>query len=320
MTKHNSILPVAKSFIIKYNTYIIFLLLFVVCTLMSDNFLTMMNLRNIALQQAPCICIGLGMLLVILTGGIDLSVGSIMAFGASLSAYLITFMDVNFIVAMLISLLASSLLGLFTGILVSFFRFQGFVASLSMMTIASGLAFIITQGTPIRLALDTMPLIAHKDYYYPMLIITVLIIITFLFMEKYTSFGRLVKAIGSNAVAVNLAGINIKFYLIIVYMVSSVLAGLAGMFVAARSNTGLATIGVGKELEAIAACVIGGASLAGGRGETLKTVTGALILALIGNIMNLMAIPSYPQDVIKGLIIVVAVMFQMLTDKRNNAI
>lgn len=313
-------LNVFKNFLIKNNTYIIFLLLFGVASIISDNFFTVMNIRNIALQQAPSILIALGLLLVILTGGIDLSVGSIMAFGATLSAYMITIMEMNFIVAMLFTLVACAFLGLFTGVLVAYARFQGFVASLAMMTIASGLAFIISQGTPIRLALETMPIIANKSHYYPMLIITLIVIIAFLFTEKYTVFGRLIKAIGSNSVAVSLSGISVKNYFISVYVISAMLAGLAGMFVAARSNTGIATIGSGKELEAIAACVIGGASLAGGKGETLKTVIGALILALIGNIMNLMAVPSYPQDVIKGLIIVAAVLLQILTDKRKNTI
>ena len=123
---------------------------------------------------------------------------------------------------------------------------------------------------------------------------------------------------GSNTEAVKLSGIRVKRYILSVYVISSVLATLAGVFVAARSNVGNSTIGEGQELDAIAACVIGGASLAGGKGSVTKTVIGALTLALIGNIMNLLSVPAYPQRIIKGFIIIIAVLLQVVTDKSEN--
>ncbi|MEF9840276.1 MAG: ABC transporter permease [Lachnospiraceae bacterium] len=309
-----------KNFLIQYNTYIIFLILFVACCLLSENFLTAMNIRNIALQQAAPICVAIGMLFVVLTGGIDLSVGSIMAFGAALTALLIRDYNMNFVPALLLAMGAGIVLGTFTGILVAYAKMQGFVASLAMMTIARGFAFVLTNGTPIKLERGTLDTLVNKESFFPIIIITILIIVFFWFVQQYTSYGRIVIAVGSNSTAVELAGIRVKRYLISVYTLSGILAALAGVFVAARSSTGSATVGNGQELDAIAACVIGGASLAGGKGFVVRTVVGALVLALIGNIMNLMAVPSYPQDIIKGFIIIAAVLLQVATDQSEKTV
>ncbi len=309
-----------KNFLIQNNTYIIFIGLVIVCALSSDSFLTEMNLRNIAMQQAGPILVVLGMLFVILTGGVDLSVGSVMALGSSLSAYMIVNEGVHFTVAILISLGIGLVGGLVTGALVAYGRFQGFVASLAMMTIARSLALVITKGSPIKMETDTLATLIDKNYGYPILIITFIIIVLFVFIQKYTAYGRIVIALGSNSNAVELAGIRVKKYLVSVYAISGMLASLGGIFIAARASTGSATIGTGQELDAIAACVIGGASLAGGKGDVFKAVVGALVLALISNIMNLMAVPAYPQGIIKGVIIVVAVLLQLVTDKAEKTV
>ncbi len=303
-----------KNILIQNNTYIIFLGLFIICSIVSSSFLSVMNIRNIALQQAAPICVVLGMLFVILTGGIDLSVGSLMALGSAVTSYLIVNKNMHFVLAMLISLVIGLLAGTFTGILVAYANFQGFVASLAMMTIARGFALVVTNGSPIRMEKDTLGTLVEKSYGYPILIITLIIIIALIFVQKYTAYGRIVIALGSNITAVELAGIRVRKYLVSVYTISGVLATLGGIFVAARSYTGSGVIGEGQELDAIASCVIGGASLAGGKGEVFKAVIGALVLALIGNIMNLMAVPAYPQDIIKGCIIIVAVLLQIATD------
>lgn len=309
-----------KSFLISNNTYIIFLVLFIVCCVLSSNFLTAMNIRNIGLQQAAPICVAIGMLFVILTGGIDLSVGSVMAFGAAVSAIMIRDYKMPVAAAILIALVCGLAFGLFTGILVAYANMQGFVASLAVMTIARGAAFVLTNGTPIKLDKGTLDVLVSRDNLFPIILMTIAIIILFALVQHYTSYGRIVIAVGSNSTAVELAGIRVKRYLVSVYAISGVLAALAGVFVAARSSTGSATVGVGQELDAIAACVIGGASLAGGKGFVVKTVVGALVLALIGNIMNLMAVPSYPQDIIKGFIIIAAVLLQVATDKSEKTI
>jgi len=309
-----------KQLLINNNTYIIFLLLFITCSILSDTFLTSMNIRNIALQQAAPVLVSIGMLFVVLTGGIDLSVGSVMAIGAAVSAILIRDTNMNYMLAIIIAMAVGMLFGLFTGMLVAYANFQGFVASLATMTIARGAAFVITNGTPIKLQAGTLNNLVKKENLFPIIIIAVVIIIVFALVQKYTAWGRIVIATGSNITAVQLAGIRTKRYLLSVYAVSGLLAALAGVFIAARSSTGSATVGMGQELDAIAACVIGGASLAGGKGFVVRTVAGALVLALIGNIMNLMAVPSYPQDIIKGFIIIAAVLLQVLTNKADKTV
>jgi ribose transport system permease protein len=309
-----------KGFLINNNTYIILLFLFIISSMLSSTFFTSMNLRNIALQQSAPILVSIGMLFVILTGGIDLSVGSIMAIGASTSAILIRDSHMNYIEAIFIAMIVGTLFGLFTGVLVAYANFQGFVASLATMTIARGSAFVITNGTPIRVEDGSLNNLVLKQNFFPIIIICVILIVVFALIQKYTAWGRIVIATGSNHTAVELAGIRTKRYLLSVYAVSGLLAALAGVFIAARSSTGSATVGTGQELDAIAACVIGGASLAGGKGFIVRTVAGALVLALIGNIMNLMAVPSYPQDIIKGFIIIAAVLLQIITNKSENTI
>ena len=297
------------------NTYIIFLALFIICCLLSDKFFSYLNLRNILLQQVSPILVALGMLMVILTGGVDLSVGSVMALGSSLTAVLSTQIGIDWRVAILITLAAGIVMGAFTGFLVAYCNFQGFVASLAVMTIARGLAYTITNATPVNLESNTLNTLTSRDLGYPVIIITALVFIVFIIIEKYTVYGRIVIAVGSNSEAVKLSGIRVKRYLLSVYVISGFLSMLAGIFIAARSNVGNSTIGEGQELDAIAACVIGGASLAGGKGSVTKTAIGALTLALIGNIMNLLSVPAYPQEIIMGFIIIVAVFLQVFTDR-----
>lgn len=305
-------------FLLDNNTYIIFLALFLICCLMSDKFFSYLNLRNILLQQAGPILVAIGMLMVILTGGIDLSVGSVMAVGSSLAAVMMRDAGIPWGLSILIAVLCGLILGIFTGILVAYLNFQGFVASLAVMTIARGIAYTITNATPVSLKNGTLNSLTSKNFGYPIIWITIAVITVFIIVEKYTAYGRIVVAVGSNTEAVKLSGIRVKRYILSVYVISSVLATLAGVFVAARSNVGNSTIGEGQELDAIAACVIGGASLAGGKGSITKTVIGALTLALIGNIMNLLSVPAYPQRIIKGFIIIIAVLLQVVTDKSEN--
>jgi len=309
-----------KKLLIENNTYLILLFLFIICSFLSDTFFSSMNIRNILLQQSAPILVAIGMLFVVLTGGIDLSVGSIMAVGAATTAILIRDLKIHFLLAMMISIAVGIVFGMFTGFLVAYGKFQGFVASLATMTIARGSAFVLTNGTPVKVEIGTLDNLVKKENMFPIIIIALAIVVIFALVQKFTGWGRIVIAIGSNITAVQLAGIRTKRFLLSVYAVSGALAALAGVFVAARSSTGSATVGQGQELDAIAACVIGGASLAGGRGNVIKTVAGALVLALIGNIMNLMAVPSYPQDIIKGFIIIAAVLLQIATNRSEETV
>lgn len=309
-----------KELLISNNTFIILLLLVILSSALSDNFLTAINLRNILLQQAGPILVALGLLFVILAGGIDLSVGSIMAVGSAVSATLITEMGMHYSLSISITLLIGLAFGCLAGVLVAYFGIQGFVATLATMTIARGTAFVITNGRPIAIESGTLNSLVSPGAFYPIIWITAIIVISATIVHRFTGYGRKVIAIGSNETALKLAGVPTRRFVLSTYALSGTLAALAGVFIAARSSSGSATIGVGQELDAIAAVVIGGASLAGGRGFVMNTVAGALILGLIGNIMNLMAVPSYPQDIIKGVIIIAAVLLQVATGRKEATI
>ncbi|WP_297747406.1 ABC transporter permease [uncultured Tessaracoccus sp.] len=309
-----------KGALIRNNTFIILLILVIVSAFLSDNFLTAMNFRNILLQQAGPIMVALGLLFVILTGGIDLSVGSVMAVGATVSATMIMEFGMHYSVSILVTLFIGLAFGVMSGVFVAYFGIQGFVATLATMTIARGVAFVITNGRPIKVTSGTLSELVSAHLFYPIIWITLIVIVLLMIVHRFTGYGRKVIAIGSNETALQLAGVPTKRYVLSTYALSGVLAAMAGVYVAARSSTGSATVGLGQELDAIAAVVIGGASLAGGRGFVMNTVAGALILGLIGNIMNLMAVPSYPQDIIKGVIIIAAVLLQVMTSKQERTV
>ena len=309
-----------KKILIQNNTYLILLFLVIVSSILTSDFLSPMNIRNIFLQQAGPLCVAIGMLFVILTGGIDLAVGSYMAFGVSMMGVLFVNQHLSLGTSVIITLAAGFALGAVTGILVAYANMQGFIASLAMMSVARGLSFVLTNGVPIPIPINTIDNLVAKSSGYPVFYIVAALLVIFLFMQHFTTYGRLVVACGSNRSAVELAGIRVRRYIASVYAISGLLSVVAGLVAAARVSTAAPSLGTGLELNAIAACAIGGASLAGGVGSVLKTVAGVLVLALIGNVMNLMSIPPYPQDIIKGVIIVLAVLLQLATSKTERTV
>jgi ribose transport system permease protein len=309
-----------KNILIRNNTYLILLVLIIISSLLTPYFLTLMNIRNLLLQQTGPVCMAIGMLFVILTGGIDLAVGSYMAGGVSMMAVLMMNYGVNVWVAIPLTLIAGLVLGLGTGLLVAYAGMQGFIASLAMMTVARGITYVLTNANPIRLPEGTIDLLVSKDLNYPIIFITAGIVILFIGIQYFTAYGRLVIACGSNRNAAELAGIRVRRYITSVYMVSAMLSIVAGLVSAARTSAASPNLGTGLELNAIASCAIGGASLAGGAGSVLKTVAGVFVLALIGNVMDLLSVPPYPQDIIKGGIIILAVLMQLFTSKTERAV
>jgi ribose transport system permease protein len=309
-----------KKILIENNTYFILLLLIIVSSILTSDFLSVMNIRNIFLQQAGPICVAIGMLFVILTGGIDLAVGSYMAFGVSLMGVLFINNQLPLGLSIVITLIFGLILGMVTGILVAYANMQGFIASLAMMTVARGISFVLTGGVPIPIPFGTLDKLVVKSAGYPIFYIVAGVIALFLCIQLFTTYGRLVIACGSNRNAVELAGIRVRRYIASVYAISALLSVFAGLIAAARVSTASPSLGTGLELNAIAACAIGGASLAGGVGSVPKTVAGVLVLALIGNVMNLMSVPPYPQDIIKGAIIVLAVLLQLATSKTERSV
>jgi ribose transport system permease protein len=307
----------AVSFFLRYSTVFVFIFMIVISTLLSPVFLSERNIFNLLRQVSGLGIVSMGMLLVILTGGIDLSVGSIAALGSVLVA---TFLkDMPLLPAIGLSLGAGLLVGAFSGFLVANRNMAPFVATLALMTVARGLAFMVSKGSPV---ITDNPTLAEfgSEYWLriplPVFVMFFFFVVTLLVL-RYTAFGRIVMAIGSNESAVRLAGIRVGYYKFAVYAITGVLCVVAGIISTSRTGVGSPIVGSGMELDAIAAVVIGGASLSGGRGNAINTLLGVLILGMIGNIMNLMNIPGYPQQVIQGLIIVVAVLLQGAQARRS---
>ncbi|WP_282067758.1 ABC transporter permease [Olleya namhaensis] len=305
-------------FLVKYNTIFIFILLVIFSALISDVFFTSVNLSNLLKQVSGIGIISIGMLIVILTGGIDLSVGSMVALLAVTFAILINLVILP--LAIVLTIAIGFGLGSISGYLVAYQKMAPFVATLALMTIARGLGFIYSKGSPVTFktagGVHMSNFANNATLGIPNIaIVFFLIVIAAMVMLRYNVFGRLIIAIGSNEEASRLSGIKVNKYKFLVYAISGALAATAAIIVASRTNLGSPNMGMSWELDAIAAVVIGGASLNGGRGTAINTLMGVLILGLIGNILNLLNVPSYPQQVVKGAIIIFAVLLQRFESK-----
>ena len=304
-------------FLVNYNTTVIFLLMLVISALVSGSFFTSTNLFNLVRQVTPIGIISMGMLLVILTGGIDLSVGSIVAMVGVLCALFTHTMPLP--LALVAALGCGLLVGAVSGYLVAYHRMAPFIATLALMSIVRGLGFIFSKGAPIIVSESATALTRFGSGSFlgipnPAWILFI-VFIWALILLRYNTFGRLVIAIGSNEEAVRLSGIKVPLYKLGVYIIAGGLSAVAGIILTARTSVGAPVTGIAMELDVIAAVVIGGASLMGGKGSALNTLLGVLILGMIGNIMNLLTIPAYSQQVIKGVIIILAVLLQRFQDR-----
>ena len=297
----------------RYGTVSIFVVLVIAATWQSPAFLTERNILNVLRQVAPTGIMAVGMLFVILTRGIDLSVGSLLALGSVTCATFIVGQH-GTAISVGAALGAGAAAGLVTGILVAYAQLPPFVITLAMMTTARGVALLSSGGQPILLG-DPGDALANFGAGFafgvpqPVLLMFAVFIVAGLVLG-FTKFGRLVKAIGSNAEAVRLSGIAASRYIVAVYVISGALAATAGVISVSRTGVGSGSIGVGAELDVIAAVVIGGASLMGGRGGVINTLLGALVMGVIGNIMNLADVPGYNQQIFMGVIIVIAMLLQ----------
>ncbi|HUX97341.1 MAG TPA: ABC transporter permease [Bacteroidales bacterium] len=299
-------------FLIRYNTLFIFLIMLIVSALVSDVFFTPANLFNLVRQVTPVGIISMGMLLVILTGGIDLSVGSIVAMTGVFCAMFTRTMSLP--LAITLTLVCGLLVGSMSGYLVSMQKMAPFIATLALMSVVRGFGFIFSKGAPVLVNENSSFLTdfgsgSFLGFPNPAFVLVAVFAFTAVLL-KYNVIGRIIIAIGSNEEAVRLSGIKVSAYKFSVYAVSGILAAVAGIITTARTAVGSPVMGIGMELDVIATVVIGGASLNGGKGSAVNTLLGVLILGMIGNIMNLMNIPAYSQQVIKGLIIIAAVLFQ----------
>lgn len=308
---------------LEHNALVMLVVLAVVASVLSADFFTYQNLGNLLRQLTPLLLVSIGMLIVILTAGIDLSVASVAAVGGIVVAMTLNVLPVEggfgLLLAVAIAVAAGVLMGLVTGTFIAYFRMAPFIATLAMMTVARGLAFILSNGQPQRLDDRLVSAQLLRDFGrladgvlgipWPVWLAG-LVTVVFALILRYNSYGRLTIASGSNETAVRLAGIPVERYKLAAYGICGGLAALAGVVIASRSGVATPSAGMALELDAIAACVIGGALLSGGKGTIFYTVVGVLVLGLIGNIMNLLSVPAYPQQIIKGAIIVIAVLLQ----------
>jgi ribose/xylose/arabinose/galactoside ABC-type transport system permease subunit len=290
-------------------------LLVTAATFLSDYFLTVPNLLNVLRQVAIVGILALGMTFVILTRGIDLSVGSILGLSVVLFAGLLETYPMQ--VAIPVGLAAAMTAGLINGIGVAYARIPPFIMTLGMLSFARGLAFIYTGGTPI-------PIINESFYdlgngYLLGIPIPSLILIAVLAASgvvlTLTSFGRSIYAIGSNEEASRLSGVPVRAYITVVYVISGGVSGLAGLVYASQLSVGTPIAGQGYELDAIAAVVVGGTSLFGGSGSVFGTFIGTLIIGVLANILNLTGIDPFVQQLFKGALIVVAVFIMTRSDR-----
>jgi ribose transport system permease protein len=286
-----------------------FVIIFVALAVTSRSFLTVNNLLNVALQTSVNALLAIGMTFVILTAGIDLSVGSILAFSSAITAGLLLG-HVNILLASIIGLVVGALAGLLNGLFVAYGRLAPFIVTLGTLTLFRGATEIYTGGVPIfnlPEAFSSFGAGSIAGIPIPVLVTTIIFVLGTVILQR-TTHGRRIYAIGGNQRAAFLAGIPVKRYLVGVYVISGVLAALAGLVLTSRLGTAEPTAGTGYELDAITAVVLGGTSLFGGEGLLWGTIIGALILGIISNGLNLLNVNSFYQDAIKGVIILFAIM------------
>jgi ribose/xylose/arabinose/galactoside ABC-type transport system permease subunit len=302
----------------KYGLVFAILIMVVVLSSISGTFFTSTNIINVLRQISINGILALGMTFVILTSGIDLSVGSLVAVSGVVCGSIVFNNPDAIWLGFLGGVLVCGLFGAITGFMIMKFRIPGFIATLAMMTIARGFALVYSDGRPYVLTSEKFKLFG-QGYVgiipVPVVILIIVVLLT-LSLLYYTKFGRYVYAIGGNPNAARASGINVGLTTMIVYTLNGLLAGLAGVILASRINSGQPAIGVSYEMDAIAAVVIGGTSLSGGIGKISGTILGFLIIGIINNGLNLLNVSSYYQQIVKGLIIAGAVILDTTSKRR----
>lgn len=297
-----------------------FIAVFIIMISVSDNFLTESNLTNIARQVSVNAIIAVGMTCAILTGGIDLSVGSVMALTGTIMAGLMTVWGLPPSLAIICGLALGAAFGAFNGFLVAYARMPSFIVTLAMLGIARGLALIYTGGYPIAGVPNEFAAYGRGSLLgiqTPILVMIGVYIVAYILLN-HTPFGRHVYAIGGNREAARLSGIKVSRITVVIYTISGFTAAIAGLILTSRLMSGQPNAGEGFELDAIAAVVLGGAAMNGGKGAIIGTLIGAMLLGVLNNGLNLMGVSPYIQNVIKGLIILIAIYIG--TEKRKKKI
>ena len=306
-----------SKFIEKYSIFIVLLVMFTLCAVMNENFLGVKNLTNVARQLSVGTIIAYGEMLLVITGLIDLSVGSVLALSGilSIAAYKATG---SLLLALIVAILVGILCNLVNAVLVTHFNVPAFIATLAMQTVARGFALLYTKGQNI-LQLRDFTVFGQGNVGpipMPVIFMIVITIITW-YILNHTRYGRTLYAIGGNEGAAIASGINVKKSKYITYIINGVFAGLAGVLFMSRVNAGLPNGAVGYEMEGLTAAIVGGTSFSGGVGTTMGTLAGAFIIGFLNNIMNLTGVDSYVQQIVKGAIIAFAVVLDIRSKNRK---
>lgn len=306
----------------KYMALVALIILVIIITVLNSQFIAPNNLLNLLRQASVNALIAFGMTFVILTSGIDLSVGSILAFTGAISASLILGGTPAWLAA-LIGLAIGALLGALNGVFITWGKVTPFIATLATMTIWRGATYVFTGGNPItggKMNTSFFFQFVGQGYLFgipfPVIITLIAFIICYVLLHK-TAFGRKTFALGGNEKAAFVAGVKTKKLLIIIYTISGLFAALAGFILTSRLGSAQPDAGMSYEMDAIASTVIGGASLMGGKGRMAGTLVGALLIASLSNGMNLLGINSFYQQIVKGVVILIAVMIDSQTQKNR---
>lgn len=304
-----------KAKISKYGIYIIFLVIFLGLSLANHSFFTAGNLLNISKQASTVAVIAVGQTFCLIVGGLDLSASSVMALAGVSSAMFGLAESTNMPAAVSIALCVGILCGLCNGIIIAVGRVPAFIATLGMQLIARGMALLVTNATPVfNLSKEYIFLGSGKIGPVPALVVVMLaVVLAAAFVLNRTKFGRHVYAVGGNEMSAHVSGIKVVRVKLAVYVIMGALAGLGGFLLAGRIQSGTPTMGEGYELDAIAGAVIGGVSTSGGVGQVYGAVIGSLLMAMISNGLDLLNVSAYYQQIIKGIIIILAVLLDVRT-------
>ena len=308
-----------RLFMGKYGIGVILFFMLVALSIAEPNFRSGRNLMNVAKQVAINGSIAFGMCLVITAGGIDLTVGSQLALSAVLIGEFVIKRGWSVYPAALLTLAVTTTLGLINGVLISKFNMFPFVVTLSMQLVIRGIAQVISNAQAISITdATTKAIYTGKLGAVPIpVIILVTLAIIMYFLLHWTKLGRYILAVGGNEKAAVASGVNVFWTKVMTYTISGFTAGLAGIILCAKTSSAQSNLGVGYETDAIAACVIGGTSFAGGVATIPGTLMGIIIIGLIYNGMNMIGISSYYQSIVKGCMIILSVLFDMLINKKK---
>ncbi len=306
-----------KAVLNKYSIFIILGVIFVVSSLLNENFLTANNMKNILRQISVTTILAFGETLLIIAGLIDLSVGAVLALSGVLSVMVFKVTGSLFL-ALVVSIIFAVICNSLSGVLVSKFKTPPFIATLALMTIARGVVLLITKGQNLyqigdfvifgQGSIGVIPI--------PVIFLVVMLLLTW-YILQYTRFGRSLYAIGGNEEAALASGIPVDRVKFLVYIINGCFVGIAGVLFMSRVNAGLPNAGQGFELDALTIAIIGGTSFTGGVGSATGTLAGGFIIGLLNNIMNLLGVNSYIQQIVKGIIIGIAVIFDITAKNRR---